>query len=84
MQYHQVVLYNTLQILYQAHREVYAATVTVEFESAVYTSSEDAGSVTVCTVIRGESAGEEIKIRFFTEEQTAKGMQKLSYNYFPF
>ena len=56
----------------------------MEFESAVYTSSEDAGSVTVCAVIRGEIAGEEINIRLFTEEQNAKGMQKLSYNYFPF
>ena len=70
--------------MYQAHREVYAVTVTVEFESAVYTSSEDAGSVAVCAVIRGESAGEEINIRLFTEEQTAKGIQKLSYNYSPF
>ena len=63
-------------ILYQAHREVYAATVTVEFDSAVYTSSEDAGSVTVCTVIRGEIAGEEFNITLFTEEKTAKGIQK--------
>jgi hypothetical protein len=62
-----------------AHREVYAATVTVEFESAVYTSSEDAGSVTVCTVIRGESAGEEIKIRLFTEEQTAKASRDFTH-----
>jgi hypothetical protein len=53
--------------------------VTVEFESAVYTSSEDAGSVTVCTVIRGESAGEEIKIRLFTEEQTAKASRDFTH-----
>ena len=36
--------------------------------------SENAGSVRVCAVIRGESAGEEVNIGLFTEEQTAKGI----------
>ncbi|CAI8010976.1 hypothetical protein GBAR_LOCUS7143 [Geodia barretti] len=53
--------------------------VTMEFESAVYTSSEDAGSVTVCAVIRGESAGEEINIKLFTEEQTARASRDFTH-----
>ena len=45
----------------------------VEFEQAVYSVSENAGSVTVCIVSRGETAGEDVLMTLSTEDQTAKG-----------
>ena len=49
------------------------------FESAIYTVSEDAGSVTVCAMIRGETAGEEIHLSLFTQDNTAKGTPKSNF-----
>ena len=59
--------------------KVYPATVIVAFESAIYTVSEDAGSVTVCAVIRGETAGEEIHLSLLTQDNTAKGTPKSNF-----
>ena len=41
--------------------------------------SEDAGAVTVCAVVRGETAGEEIYLSLFTQDNTAKGTPKSSF-----
>ena len=45
----------------------------VEFEREVHRVSEDVGSVSVCVVLRGESAGEVIRITLVTQDQTAQG-----------
>ena len=45
----------------------------VEFEREVYRVSEDVGSVSVCAVLRGDSAGEVIRITLVTQDQTAQG-----------
>ena len=60
----------------------------VEFEREVYRVSEDVGSVSVCAVLRGDSAGEVIRITLVTQDQTAQGsIIKANcptyYHYFP-
>ena len=45
----------------------------VEFEREVYRVSEDVGPVSVCAVLRGDSAGEGIRITLVTQDQTAQG-----------
>ena len=39
----------------------------------MYRVSEDVGSVSVCAVLRGGSAGEVIRITLVTQDQTAQG-----------
>ena len=45
----------------------------MEFERAVYTVIEDAGSVQVCAVKRGEIATEELLLTLYTKDDTAHG-----------
>ena len=45
----------------------------MEFERAVYTVIEDAGSVQVCAVKRGEITTEEFLLTLYTEDDTAHG-----------
>ena len=48
--------------------------VTVEFEQAVYTVMEDAGSAQFCVLVSGKNATEELLITLYTEDNTAHGM----------
>ena len=48
-------------------------TVAVEFEQAVYTVMEDAGSVEACVLVNGKGASEELLITLYTEDNTAHG-----------
>ena len=46
----------------------------MEFERAVYTVMEDAGSVQVCAVKRGEITTEEFLLALYTVDNTAHGI----------
>ena len=46
----------------------------VKFEQAVWTVTEDVGSVAVCAVLQGDTAGEDVYVTLATHDGTATGI----------
>ena len=47
---------------------------TVEFQQRVQSVSEDVGSVAVCAVLQGDTAGEDVNVTLTTRDGTATGI----------
>ena len=55
-----------------------AIAVIVEFERGVQSVPEDVGSVAVCAVLQGDTAGEDVYVTLTTRDGTATGIPKVA------